>query len=127
MEIKANALVEYIESSAEVDPVKKAEYLEILSFPGVSKSEIAEVLDGLEDGIQKKIDGAYADAGVVLDENDPEYQKQYQLMSGEIEAAEQEFGYAMEEINGDMDGIEEGTAKKLDNIKIQSVMDVING
>ncbi|MFA7209583.1 MAG: hypothetical protein WC120_04845 [Parcubacteria group bacterium] len=125
--MNVESIKKYIQDNPEIDQLKKENYLRVLSSPDITKAEIAEILDELEDAVQDKIDGVYAGAGVVLDENDPEYKKQYQKMTDEIKAAEEEFNLAMDGIGSEMDGIETDTSNQLDDIKLQSVRDSIGG
>ncbi|MDP1833755.1 MAG: hypothetical protein U0944_01905 [Candidatus Moranbacteria bacterium] len=125
--MNTGSIIEHIQNNPEVDQSKKEGYLQILSSPDVTKIEVNEILDELEDDIQGKVDDVYAGAGVKLDENNPEYKKQYQQMAGEIDAAAKEFSSSMDEIAGEMDGLEDKTAKEIDDIKIKSIMNSIGG
>ncbi|MDP1884174.1 MAG: hypothetical protein Q8L10_02295 [Candidatus Moranbacteria bacterium] len=123
--MNVESIKKYIQDNPEIDQAKKEGYLKILSSPDVSKAEISEILDELEDAVQAKIDGVYADAGVVLDENSPEYKRQYQQMATEIDAAEKEFNSSMDEIDKEMNEVEEDTSQKIDDVKAQSIRDSI--
>jgi hypothetical protein len=81
----------------------------IATIPGENTAEVSsEVMDSVADAFQacidKKqtaIDALYDEAGVTLDENDPEYKAAHEAMMAEIDAAETDFETEMTDIENE--------------------------
>ncbi len=80
-----------------------------------------ELTAWIKEKIQEEIDGIFAEAGVTIDENDPEYRAQFDTMMTEIDNAEKDFQKDMEGIAQEMTELETQTAKQLDEADADAV------
>ncbi len=114
--------IEYIQTIEELIEEEKNNYIDMIK----NGADLVEVLDQIEDTLQKKLDDVFEEAGVALDENDPEYQAKHKEMINELQSAENEFNTTMEEIETEVDNFQEETVKQVDEAKKEAVRSSIS-
>ena len=113
----AQETIEYIQTIEELSDQEKKQYTDMIN----SGADLVDVLDQVEDALQKKINSVFEEAGVTLDENDPEYQKEHEKMLAELQSAEDEFNETMGEIETDVNKFQEETIAETDKAKIEAI------
>jgi hypothetical protein len=107
----------FIETIEELSPEKKARYGEM-----IKKSEDpVEVLDAMEDDIQNRIRSHFKEAGIEIDQKDPQYQAACKEMMDEIQAAEKDFNDEMGDIEKEAQAIQQDASQAVDDVKLQAV------
>lgn len=114
-------LIKYINENTFLEGDSKSDYLSMLNEEGVDDSKILDVLNLIEDEIQGKIDAKFKEAGIELDENDPEYKAKHAEMMNEMQAAEDEFNVEMGKIDKEVSEVQKEASQQLDDIKAQAV------
>lgn len=115
-EILENA-ISFIQTIEALTPEERARFIEM-----INKSEDPrEVLDKIEDNLQNQISNDFKEAGVEIDQNDPEYKAAYKEMTDEIGAAEKEFTEEMSGIEKEAENIKRDATQEADDIKLQAI------
>ena len=114
---KEQDLREYIRTIGELDDEKKNKYISMLD---VGESELV-VLDEIDKSLQADLDAAFLEAGVELDENDPEYVAAHQVMLAEVEDAGKEHDNEMKGIDSEIVELDASAAKEMDEVAIRAI------
>lgn len=109
--------VEYIQAIKELSDQEKKQYVDAIN----NGTDLVDILDQVEDNLQEKLDGVFEEAGVTLDESDPEYQAKHKEMMNELQSAENEFNTTMSEIETDVNKFQEETIQKVDEVKMEAI------
>jgi hypothetical protein len=117
-----NQAIEYINSMDELSQEKKTELVAEVN----AGADIVSVLDRIEGILQNEIDKTFKEAGVVLDQNDPEYLARHKEMMDEMQVAEEEFDQEMRAINEDEHSFHVEVGKKMDDLKINELNEQLN-
>jgi hypothetical protein len=115
--IKIEELISHIQKIEELSEEEKNYFIKQLQ----DGKNPEEVLDEIEDKLQKKIDNIFDSEGITVDENDPEYQAKYKEMNDEIAVAEAEFNQEMTSIEKEADQLQSDTSRELDEEKLEEV------
>lgn len=110
MEKTNNELVKYVQKIKELEVKEKDEFITMLK----NGQDPVEILDKIEDKLQEKLDGVFEEAGVELDENDPEYKAKQKEMMDEFQEAEKEFGMKMSHIAEEAEFLQKDVAKQIE-------------
>lgn len=113
----AQETIVYIQTIEELSDEEKNKYIDLIK----NGADLVEVLDQIEDALQAKLDGVFEEAGVTLDENDPEYQAKQKEAIEELQSAENEFNATMSEIETEVDKFQEETIQQVDEAKMEAV------
>jgi len=117
MEQTLQEIIDYIQTIKELSVDEKKEFVSMMENGG----DPVEVLDKVEDAIQGKIDNAFQEAGVTLDEKDPEYQAEHKKMMDEIQSAEDELNAEMNIIDNEAAKIQDDASQGIDDVKMEAI------
>jgi len=84
-----------------------------------------ETFEEYKQFLQDALDKKFAEAGVELDENDPEYKAAYNEMKTEIQAATDDFAKEMDEIKKAGQALQKNASDELDQVDLQAAQDKI--
>lgn len=116
-------IIQKIGALSELDESEKAGYI-----AQIERGEDAlTVLDRIEDALHAKLDKEFEDAGIVIDENDPEYRAAYEAYLATLDVAKREFETEMAEIARETDRIETETFSTVDAIQADAISAGISG
>ena len=114
---QAQDLREYIQSIGELNAEQKEKYLVMLDG---GESELV-ILDEIDKLLQNQLDQEFREAGVSMDENDPEYIAKQNEMEEEIENAGAEYEKAMGEVEKEAAEIQASLAQEMDVVSIKAL------
>jgi hypothetical protein len=109
--------IDYINTIMELGSEEKNEFLKRVQ----DGDDIATTLDDIENKLQDKMDVIFTEAGVELDEKDPEYAQKHKEMMDEIQVAGDEFNVEMENIQKEAEELRVNTGNEIDQLKIEDL------
>ncbi len=118
MDNSKEGIITYIRNINQLDDVEKNKLIKRLEVEDSPVAVLSEI-DGL---LQEKIDGAFAEAGIGLDEDSLEYQAEYKKMMDGLQRAEDVFNNEMKEIEEESEQLHKETSNKIDDIKKEEIM-----
>jgi len=84
-----------------------------------------DLFEEYKEYLQEAMDKKFAEAGIELDENDPEYKAAYNEMKTEIKAAQDAFEKEMQEIQKAGKALQKNASDELDKIDVTAAQDKI--
>jgi len=105
-------LKKYIQSIEGLDNKTKENFIEKLNDK-LSLTQKADILEQLQQEIRKQIDNKFKEAGVEEAFDDENYQKKFDKVEGELNAAEKDFSENINKSIKEIDNWKDETEKKL--------------
>ncbi len=114
-------VIDHIQNHEELSDAFKQMWIARINQDGLTQ----DVLDDLRNALDDEIDRAYEDAGVVLDENDPEYKAAYQKMIQDLDTIQDDFEKGMNDLQVQATDTMKATVKQMEDDSVQAIRDSI--
>lgn len=114
--------IKIIEDLKGISEEEKSQFIEMVN----NGENPSDVLDKLERYLQEEIQDSIEEAGITIDQNDPEYQVAFKKMIGQIAAAETTYNKEMSAIEEEAQKIQDEAVTQIDNAKIKAIQDSLS-